>query len=80
LTDPSGANASELLSNQFNNWLSRLSTDFSLGVNYHARDAYSSDQVQLMVSKSFMNDRLTVDGTFGLYNSTTTQTGLQPAG
>jgi len=75
-----GANASELLSNQFNNWLSRLSTDFSLGVNYRARDAYSSEQVQLMISKSFMNDRLTVDGTFGLYNSTATQTASNPLG
>jgi TamB, inner membrane protein subunit of TAM complex len=75
-----GANAFESLSNQFNNWLSRLSTDFSVGVNYRARDAYSSEQVQLMISKSFWDDKLTVDGTFGLYNSTTTQTASNPLG
>jgi hypothetical protein len=60
-----GASASELLSNQVSNWLSQLSKDVTIGFNYRARDTYSNEEIQLMFSKSFINDRLTVEGNVG---------------
>ncbi|MBK7945965.1 MAG: hypothetical protein IPJ85_11985 [Flavobacteriales bacterium] len=37
---------SELLSNQVSNWLSGLSNDFDLGVNYHPGDNITQDELE----------------------------------
>ncbi len=42
-----GVTASELLSNQLSNWLSQISNDFDIGVNYRPGDEISSDQVEV---------------------------------
>lgn len=60
-----GASASELLSNQVSNWLSMISKDVNIAVNYRASDQYSKDEVKLIVSKSLFNDRLMLEGNFG---------------
>ncbi len=63
-----GANASELLSNQVSNWLGQLSKDVVIGFNYRARDTYSSQELQLMFSKTLFNDRLKLEGNVGYLN------------
>lgn len=60
------ASASEVLSNQVSNWLSQLSTDVNIGFNYRAKDTYSSEEIQLMFSKTMFNDRLLVETNVGV--------------
>lgn len=62
-----GSNAREFLSSQISNWLSKLSDDVNIGVNYRQNGATGGDQVNVSVSKQF-NDRVSVDGNVGVIN------------
>ncbi|MBK6775194.1 MAG: translocation/assembly module TamB [Flavobacteriales bacterium] len=63
--------ASELLSNQVSNWLSKLSSDVDLGVNYRPGSSVSQDEVELAVSTALLNERLLLSTNVGvLYGST----------
>jgi len=57
-----GVTASELLSNQLSNWLSQISSDFDIGVNYRPGDAISSDEVEVALSTQILNDRIIFSG------------------
>lgn len=57
-----GVTASELLSNQLTNWLSQISDDFDIGVNYRPGDAVTRDQVELALSTQMLNDRIIISG------------------
>lgn len=67
-----GANGIELLKDQVNNWLSQISSAVNIGVNYQARDIYSKEEVQLMLSKTLLNDRLLIEGNVGVMSSAAT--------
>ncbi len=58
--------SSELLSNQLSNMLSRISNDFDVGINYHPGDELSSQELELALSTQLFNDRLILDGNFGV--------------
>lgn len=58
--------SSELLSNQLSNWLSKISNDFDIGVNYRPGDELSGDELELALSTQLFNDRVVVDGNFGV--------------
>lgn len=66
-----GASASELLSNQVSNWLGQFNKVVNIGVNFKPKDTYSSEEYQLLLSKSVLNDRLTFEGNVGYLNNTT---------
>jgi hypothetical protein len=55
-----GVTASELLSNQLSNWLSQISNDFDIGVNYRPGDEISSEQVEVALSTQIFDDRVTI--------------------
>lgn len=57
---------SELLSNQVSNWLSKISNEFDIGINYRPGDEISSQEVELALSTQLFNDRLIIDSNFGL--------------
>ncbi len=57
--------SSEFLSNQLSNWLSRISEDVNIGVNYRPGDELSSDEYEVALSTQFFNDRVLVDGNVG---------------
>ncbi|HKK63469.1 MAG TPA: translocation/assembly module TamB domain-containing protein [Bacteroidales bacterium] len=57
-----GVTASELLSNQLSNWLSQISNDFDVGVNYRPGDNISSDEVEVALSTQILNDRIIFSG------------------
>lgn len=57
---------SELLSNQVSNWLSKISNEFDIGLNYRPGDEISSQEVELALSTQLFNDRLIIDSNFGL--------------
>jgi len=65
-----GSTASELFSNQLSNWLSQISNDFDVGVNYRPGTQMSDDEIELALSTQIFNDRVTLNGNIG-NNSTT---------
>jgi hypothetical protein len=75
-----GSTSSELLSNQLSNWLSQISTDFDIGVNYRPGDELSSQEVELALSTQLFDDRVLIDGNFGYAgNETATGSSTQSA-
>lgn len=60
-----GTTASELLSNQFSNWLSQISNDFDIGVNYRPGNEISNDEIELALSTQMFNDRVSINGNIG---------------
>lgn len=61
-----GANSSELLSNQLSHWLSQISNDFDIGVNYRPGDEISSDELEVALSTQILNDRVNINGNVGV--------------
>lgn len=57
-----GVTGSELLSNQLSNWLSQLSRDLDIGINYRPGDEITTQQVELALSTQLLNDRITING------------------
>jgi hypothetical protein len=56
---------SELLSNQLSHWLSQISNNWDIGVNYKPGDEISKDQVEVALSTQLLNDRLIINGNVG---------------
>nr|MDQ3100723.1 translocation/assembly module TamB domain-containing protein [Bacteroidota bacterium] len=70
-----GTTTSELLSSQVSNWLSRLSNDFDLGVNYRPGDNITNDELEVAVSTQLFAERLLLSTNLGVaYGQQTTQT------
>ena len=61
-----GTTTSELLSNQVTNWLSGLSNDFDLGVNYRPGDNITKDEFEVAVSTQLLNERLLLSTNVGV--------------
>lgn len=61
-----GSSSSEMISNQISNWLSQISKDFDIGFTYRPGDQLSSQELQVALSKQLFDDRVTVDGNFGV--------------
>jgi hypothetical protein len=70
-----GVTASELLSNQLSNWLSQISNDFDIGVNYRPGDAISSDEVEVALSTQLLNDRIIFSGNLDVLGDEVTTPG-----
>jgi hypothetical protein len=69
------SNSAELLSNQLSNWLSRISNDFDVGLNYRPGSNVTSDEVEVALSTQLFNNRIVVDGNVGVANSRSPQAG-----
>jgi hypothetical protein len=65
-TNVGSTTSSELLSNQLSNWLSKISNDFDIGVNYRPGDELSNQELELALSTQLFNDRLVLDADLGL--------------
>ncbi len=61
-----GVNSSELLSNQLSHWLSQISNDFDIGINYRPGDEITTDEIEVALSTQILNDRVTINGNFGV--------------
>ncbi|MFC2090722.1 translocation/assembly module TamB domain-containing protein [Bacteroidota bacterium] len=58
-----GVMASELLSSQLSNWMSQISNDFDIGVNYRPGfDTYNTDEIEVALSTQIFNDRIRLSG------------------
>ncbi len=73
------ANSSEMLSNKLNSALKGISNFVDLGINYNPGSQNSSQQMELTMSKQMFNNRLSIDGSFGV-NSNQTQNTSQIIG
>jgi hypothetical protein len=62
-------NGYEMLSNQMSNWLSKISDQFDVGVNYRQGDEYTGDEFDLSLSTELFSNRLVLDGNVGYSNS-----------
>jgi hypothetical protein len=69
-----GVTTSELLSNQLSNWLSQISNDFDIGVNYRPGDEITTDQVEVALSTQILDDRVTIHTNLDVGGSQTTGT------
>ncbi len=69
-----GVNAYEMLSNQLSNWASQISNQVNVGLNYRPGDALTSEELQVALSTSLFNDRVTIDGNVGVANTGTNTT------
>ncbi|MDQ3190484.1 MAG: translocation/assembly module TamB, partial [Bacteroidota bacterium] len=61
--------STELLSNQLSNWLSQISNEFDVGVNYRPGDDISSQELEVALSTQLLNDRVILDGNVGVSNN-----------
>jgi hypothetical protein len=57
-----GVNAWELLSDQLSNWLSQITNDINVDVNYRPATTINSSEVAVALSTQLINDRLSVNG------------------
>lgn len=60
------ATGSEMLSNKLSNWLNGLTSNMDVGVNYRPGSALSSDELDLALSKQLFDNRLSIEGNFGV--------------
>ncbi|MFN8254978.1 MAG: translocation/assembly module TamB domain-containing protein [Bacteroidales bacterium] len=65
-------NAFEMLSNQLSNWLSKISDDFDIGVNYKQGTEVSSDEVEVALSTQLFNERVSINANAGVGGSNST--------
>lgn len=68
-----GSSSIEMITTQLSSMLSQISDDIDIGVNYRTGDALTTDAVELALSTHLFDDRVTIDGNFGLVNSSTAQ-------
>ena len=69
-----GSTASELFSNQLSNWLSKISNDFDIGVNYRPGNQMTNNEIELALSTQMFNDRVSINGNIGNNASQKTST------
>jgi hypothetical protein len=69
-TSAVGVTSSELLSNQLSHWLSQISNDVDIGVNYRPGDELTSEELEVALSTQILNDRVTINGNVGMANQT----------
>lgn len=68
-----GASSIEMLTSQLSGMLSQLSKDIDIGLNYRTGDAMTSEALEVALSTHLFDDRVTIDGNFGITNSNSTQ-------
>jgi len=75
-----GTTASELFSNQLSNWLSQISNNVDIGLNYRPGNQLTNDEIELAMSTQIFNDRVTLNGNIGNNNNPNTTTNSQLVG
>ena len=68
-----GSTSMSLVTNQINSWLSQISQNVNVGINYRPGTSTTRQEFDVALSTQLFNDRLLIDGTFGMnsYNNQT---------
>ena len=75
-----GSTSLSVLTNQVSSWLSKISHNVNVGVNYKmANGSNTTDEFDVSLSTQLFNDRLLIDGLFGMTSSSSTTTTVQKA-
>ncbi len=53
---------SEMLSSYLSNWLSQISNDLDIGINYRPEDEISTEQIEVALSTQLFNNRVSLNG------------------
>ena len=61
-----------VLTAQLNSWLSQISRNFDIGLNYKPGDDLSDDELQIALRTQLFNDYLTIESSFGYINRAST--------
>lgn len=61
-----GKSSSEVISNQLSNWLTQISDEVDIGVNYTPGDDITAQEVEVMLSTQLWNDRVTLETNIGV--------------
>jgi len=75
-----GTTASELFSNQLSNWLSQISNNVDIGLNYRPGNQITNDEIELALSTQLFNDRVTINGNIGNNTNPNTENNSQLVG
>lgn len=67
-----GSSSFDMLSSQLSGWLSQISKDFDIGVHYRPGDKLSNEELEVALSTQLFNDRVSIDGNFGVINNRNT--------
>lgn len=59
-----GVTTTEMLSNQFSNWLSQISNDFDIGFNYRPGNEITPQELEVAMSTQLLNDKVVLNGNF----------------
>lgn len=63
----------EVITDQLSNMLSQISDNVDIGVKYRSGNALTDEEVEVELSTSLFNNRVTIDGNVGMYTQGTTQ-------
>ena len=55
-----------VITSQLSNWLSQISKDFDIGINYTPNDNLTNEELEVALSTQLFDDRLTIEGNFGV--------------
>ena len=55
-----------MITNQLSNWLSQISNDFDIGINYTPNDQLTNEEIEVSLSTQLFDDRLIIEGNFGM--------------
>lgn len=56
-----------ILTSYMSSWLSQISKDLNIGVNYTPEGNLTSEEFEVALSTQLFNDRLTIEGNLGMY-------------
>jgi hypothetical protein len=62
-----------IIGSQLSNWLSQISKDFDIGINYIPGDEINQDELEVALSTQFFDNRLIIDGNVGVLTKDNTQ-------
>ncbi len=66
VSDGAVVKTGEILTNQLNRWLSDISNDFDVGVNYQSGDRITNDELEVALSTQLWDDRIILNGNVGV--------------
>jgi len=58
----------QIVANQISNWLSQISKDVDIGINYRPGSDLTNEEVEIALSTQLFDERVTIDGNFGYQN------------
>lgn len=67
-----GANSLDFISSQISNWLSLISHNIDINVNYNEAGEFNPEEVEISVKTTLFNDRLIINSNIGVQGETTT--------